>query len=112
MNAMVATFLQVLQAVVDVWSGRLCCKSIFEVACASVLELIPARVRSLMRIPQGAAIEEILSAEMPIDQTAERLLQQNRRVDPGSCTPSPHRSGRDTLASSGSCHHAKAAAFH
>ena len=32
------------------------------------------------------------------------------RVDPGNFAQVPHRSGRDTLASSGSCHRTKAAA--
>ena len=72
-------------------------------------------------------ISTLHSADLPAASANVRFLGAMRtrrgprglgcfcRVGPGNFTPSPsqnHRTGLDTLASSGSCHRAKAAAFH
>ena len=56
------------------------------------------------------------SAELALHRRAKdeatRLFRLAATETRGVAPQVPHRSGRDTLASSGSCHHAKAAAFH
>jgi hypothetical protein len=51
-----------------------------------------------------------LSTFPALAASARKGGQRARQVGPENCAPSPSRT--DALASSGSCHHAKAAAFH